>query len=140
MADSVQKIKETLALIPLMKSEFGITKNRDSCGELLYTGVAQSNVIDQLSVKVAEYFGKPYKAKGEGAFWANWFDSFVKSVGGIENDQTLYRKDISETIIIYCAFWPWGSNPVKTSVRIGILCKDDEERSRLLKDLEGSFK
>ena len=122
-----------------MKSQFGITRNRDSCGELLYTGVAQSDVIDELSKEVAKFFGEPYKAKGDGAFWANWFDSFVKSVGGIENDQTLYRKEVSSTVTMYCAFWPWGSNPVKTSVRIGVLCNDDNERSRLMKDLKGAF-
>ena len=136
---AVDTIKETLELIPLMKSKFGITRNRDSCDELLYTGVAQSDVIDELSQEVAKYFGSPYKAKGDGAFWANWFDSFVKSVGGIESDQTLYKKEISETVTMYCAFWPWGSNPVKTSVRIGVLCSDDKERSGLAKELKGSF-
>ena len=137
--NEVKTIKETLELIPLMKSQFGITRNRDSCDELLYTGVAQSNVIDDLGKEVAKYFGDPYKAKGDGAFWANWFDSFVKSVGGIESDQTLYRKEISPTVTMYCAFWPWGSNPVKTSVRIGVLCSNDEESSRLAKELKGSF-
>lgn len=122
-----------------MKSEFGITRNRDSCDELLYTGVAQSDIIEELSEKVKTFFGDPYKPAGEGAFWKNWFDSFVKSVGGIEKDQTLFKKEASETVTIYCAFWPWGSNPVKTSVRLGVLCNDADERHKLKKALKGCF-
>jgi len=139
MDETIDTIKATLALIPAMKRQFGVRANQRDCRPLLFTGVAESVVIERLEEHVSEYFGSPYKPAGSGAFFMNLFDSFVRSVGGVNRDQTLFRKNVTKDLTLFCAFWPWGSNPVKTSVRLGLICRTDDERKRVEGLLAGSF-
>ena len=135
----VVTFKEILAIIPEIRKQFGVIRNPDVKEALLYCGVADSNILPTLTPVVEKYFGTAYKPAGSWAFFKNWFDPFVKAIGGIRTDQTLFKKDIRENLWIYCAFWPWGSNPVKTSIRIGIICETDEEEDYLDKQLKTSF-
>jgi len=135
----VVTIKELLTVIPEIRQQFGVSRNPDVKEALLYCGVAESNIIPALTPLIEKYFGKAYKPAGSWAFFKNWFDPFVKAIGGIRTDQTLFKKDIRENLWVYCAFWPWGSNPVKTSIRIGIICETDEEEDYLDKQLKSSF-
>jgi hypothetical protein len=139
MKNYLPEIRKTLELISAIEKNFKIKPNNDVDDPLLYCGVADSNIIDTLTVEVEKHFGKAYKPAGEGAFFKNYFDRFVKEVGGARKDQTLFKKDIAEGIVMYCAFWPWGSNPVKTSVRIGLLCYGADERDFFARELKGEF-
>ena len=138
--NAVTGIQNALKLIPILKSQFNVKRNADEDDPLLFVGVAESNVIDALRPVVEEYFGPAYKPAGESAFWKNLFDSFVKSVGGVRTEQTLFKKEISPTLALFCAFWPWGSNPIKTSIRIGLLCDSEEEEHALVKDIKTFFR
>ncbi|MFZ2959574.1 MAG: hypothetical protein WA705_22035 [Candidatus Ozemobacteraceae bacterium] len=137
---AVETIKETLKLIPLLKTQFSVKRNSDEDDPTLFVGVAESNLIDALRPVVEAHFGPAYKPAGESAFWKNLFDSFVKSVGGVRTEQTLFKKEISPSVFLFCAFWPWGSNPVKTSIRIGLLCDVEEEEHALTKDVKAFFR
>lgn len=139
MQNQLKKIRDTLKIIDLIESKFKIKPNHDIDDPLLYCGVADSNIMTQLTEEVEKMFGKAYKPAGEGAFLKNFFDKFVREVGGARKEQTLYRKEISEQIFMYCAFWPWGSNPVKTSIRIGLVCYGADERDSFSKELKGDF-
>lgn len=125
------KIRDVMTIVPALKEKFQMERNSDGCDTLLFSGVAKSNIIAALAPLVEAKFGKPYKPAGEGAFLKNWFDAFVKDVGGVRFEQTLYRLDLGDDIGMYCAFWPWGSDPERTSIRIGILCPDDEAESQI---------
>lgn len=138
MEETINQIKKSLKIINDLTAKFGLVPNPDGCDTLLYTGVAESDILPGLTPVVETYFGLPYKPAGESAFLKNWFDSFVESVGGIRTEQTLYRREISADIALYCAFWPWSSNPIKTSVRIGLICPPDQE-DVLGRALEGYF-
>ncbi|MBF0501206.1 MAG: hypothetical protein HQM09_13795 [Candidatus Riflebacteria bacterium] len=139
-ANSVESIKTTLKLIPILKTQFNVKRNADEDDPLLFIGVAESNLIDKLRPVVEVHFGAPYKPAGESAFWKNLFDSFVKNIGGIRTEQTLFKKEISPTLALFCAFWPWGSNPVNTSIRIGLLCESEEEEQALAKEVKAFFR
>ncbi|MBF0409970.1 MAG: hypothetical protein HQM10_21685 [Candidatus Riflebacteria bacterium] len=140
MENIVESIKETLKLIPILKSSYNVKRNTDEDDPILFVGVAETNMIEQLRPVVEEYFGPPYKPAGTGSFWMNLFDSFVKSVGKIRKDQTLFKKDISPNIRLFCAFWPWGSEPVKTSIRIGIMFDSEAEEEELKKKIQNFFR
>ncbi len=140
MEKEIETIKETLKLIGELKTQFGIKRNADCDDPLMYAGVANSDVIANITPLVEKYFGKAYKPAGETAYLKNFFDGFVKNVGGARSDQTLFRKDISPVLTMYCAFWPWGSNPVNTSIRIGLLCETEEQEDEVVKLLKGCFK
>lgn len=139
MQNQVKKIREALKIIDLIEAKFKIKPNHDIDDPLLYCGVADSNIMTQLTEEVEKIFGKAYKPAGEGAFLKNFFDKFVREVGGARKEQTLFRKEISEQVFLYCAFWPWGSNPVKTSIRIGLVCYGADERDFFTKELKGDF-
>ncbi len=137
--ESVETIKTDLKLIGELKAAFKLQRNNDGCGPLVFAGVAESNIIPAISESVEKVFGKPYKAAGEGAILKNWFDGFVKAVGGVRTDQTLFRKTISPKLDLFCAFWPWGSNPVKTSIRLGLICYEEADEEEMAKALKGQF-
>jgi len=139
MQEAIKKIKEALQLIDELKRQFSVRRHPDGCDKLLYTGIAESNVIEKLMPVVEKKFGVAYKPAGQSALLKNWFDGFVKGVGGIRSDQTLFRLDITPELIMFCAFWPWGSEPVKTSIRIGLMCSDEELEKKLEKALQGCF-
>lgn len=139
MQNQVKKIREALKIIDLIEAKFKIKPNHDIDDPLLYCGVADSNIMTQLTEEVEKIYGKAYKPAGEGAFLKNFFDKFVREVGGARKEQTLFRKEISEQVFLYCAFWPWGSNPVKTSIRIGLVCYGADERDFFTKELKGDF-
>ncbi|MDD3148564.1 MAG: hypothetical protein PHD82_14820 [Candidatus Riflebacteria bacterium] len=139
MNKHLPEIRKILGLIDIIEGKYKIKPNHDVDDPLLYCGVADSNLITQLGEEVEKFFGKPYKPAGEGAFFKNFFDRFMREVGGARKDQTLFRKEISDSIVIYCAFWPWGSNPVKTSVRIGLVCYGADERDFFTRELKGEF-
>ncbi|HEY9068844.1 MAG TPA: hypothetical protein VIV61_01235 [Candidatus Ozemobacteraceae bacterium] len=139
MQEAITKIKEVLQLIDELKRQFAVRRHPDGCSKLLYTGVAESNLIDKLIPVVEKRFGPAYKPAGQSALLKNWFDGFVKGVGGIRRDQTLFRLDISPELSMFCAFWPWGSEPVKTSIRIGLLCADEDLEKKMESSLQGCF-
>lgn len=139
MSDVVPRIREILRVIPTMRKRCKVRRNKEACRPLLYVGVAESDVVAQLAELVEADFGPPYKPAGEGAFWKNLLDGFVKTVGGVSRDQTLYRLELAPKIQLFCAFWPWGSDPTRTSVRLGLLCADGADERRLSQELDGAF-
>ncbi len=140
IAENVKAIKQTLKLISVLEKNFSVKPNNSNNDDpTLYIGVAQSDIVEALTPEVEKYFEKPYKKAGDSAFWGNLFDNFIKSVGGINKDQTLYKKQIDDGVFLYCAFWPWGTAPVKTSIRIGLMCSSRELDEQYARELKGYF-
>lgn len=92
-------------------------------GELLFLGVTSPTAIPGIEGILEGSLGRPYKVKGDRALWMNFFERFVRDVGGIRRNQTLYRRPMTERIILYAALWPWATRPDKVSIRIGIHCR-----------------
>ena len=120
MDTHIDTIKETLSVIKELKSGFDLEPS-DSCNPLVFAGVVDSDIIQDITHLVEKYFGKAYKPAGKSAYIINLTDRFAKAIGGIRKEQTVYRKNVAPTLDLYCAFWPWGSNSVRTTVRIGVL-------------------
>lgn len=137
--ENVTEIKKDLKLISVLEKKYNIKPNNDVQEPMLYCGVAESDLIKVLSADVEQYFGKPFKPAGESCFFKNLFDRFLKNIGGARKDQTIYKKVIDENVVLFCAFWPWGSQPVKTSIRIGLLCYDEDEEAQYESKLKGYF-
>ncbi|MBN1292033.1 MAG: hypothetical protein JXB48_09370 [Candidatus Latescibacteria bacterium] len=120
MDTHVNTIKQTVQLIQEVKSNFDI-EITDSRDPQVFAGVVYSDILEKITPLVEKYFGPASKPAGKSAFITNLTDRFAKAIGGIRKEQTVFRKNVSSTLDLYCAFWPWGSNPVKTTVRIGVL-------------------
>jgi hypothetical protein len=134
-----EMLDHALTLISDLKREFKLKSNNRDKIPFFYCGVADSNIIEGIMLLVIKYFGNPYKASGEISFWMNFFDSFVKDVGGVRREQTLFRLDCGEGIQLFCAFWPWGSDPIKTSIRIGMLHDDSPEQMKRVEPFKNRF-
>lgn len=89
MKSYLPEIRKTLKLIDVIEKKYNIKPNNDVDEPLLYCGVADTDLISRLAVEVEEYFGKTYKPAGEGAFFKNFFDKFVREVGGTRKEQTV---------------------------------------------------
>ncbi|MBU0483601.1 MAG: hypothetical protein KKB30_03710 [Proteobacteria bacterium] len=139
MKEHIQTIREDLKIIGELHARFPLKKNEDSCGPLLYTCIAPSELVEDLKIFVRQYFGPPYKEAGEGVFFKNLFDKFARAVGGMGKDQTYFRKEISSDLVLCCAFWPWSGNSGKTSVRFELLVGKPVESEALAAALTGSF-
>ena len=138
MKDHLQIVEKTMDLIGELKTTYEI-KPPDSKDPLLYTGVVEADVIAQITPIVEKYFGSPFKPAGQSALFKNLMDGFSKTIGGMRKEQTVFRKDISKSLYLYCAFWPWGSNPVNTTIRIGILTTGKEEIEKEIYDIMGKY-
>lgn len=103
----------------------------DTHNVLLRTTVVPSDRVPQLLPVVTELMGPAVKPAGTSAMWKNWFDPFFKAVGGSEKQQRLFRRDLADRLSLYVAFWPWASDPTRTSLRIGVACWDDARRQAL---------
>ncbi|NLI79704.1 MAG: hypothetical protein GX442_25080 [Candidatus Riflebacteria bacterium] len=140
MDEREKAIREALKVIPEMKTRFGVKRNAQENDPLMFVGVTETAAIKDVAPLVEQYFGKAYKPPGETAFLMNLFDHFVKEVGGVRREQTLFRKEIGKGLNLFCAFWPWASDPTKTSVRIGLLCAEEDEERALAKTLKDAFR
>ncbi len=140
MEDKLKAIREALRVIPEMKTRFGVKRNQQENDPLMFVGVTDTSAIKDIAPLVEEFFGKPYKPPGETAFLMNLFDHFVKEVGGVRREQTLFRKEIGKGLNLFCAFWPWASDPAKTSVRIGLLCAEEKVEKALAKAVKDAFR
>jgi hypothetical protein len=92
-------------------------------GELLFLGVTSPTAIPGLERIFESSLGRPYKERDRRALWMNFFERFVRDVGGIRRNQTLYRRPMGDSVTLYAALWPWATRPDKVSVRIGLHCR-----------------
>ena len=67
MEQNLDKIKNTLKIIDNIEKKYKIKRNADVDDPLLYCGVAQSNIINDLSEDVKAYFSD-HKPAGKSAF------------------------------------------------------------------------
>jgi hypothetical protein len=140
MEKIVRKVKDISVLIDTLKQTHGVRKNNiTDPSPLLFTGVIDSEKIGDITPVVKINFGEPFKAAGEKAFMKNLFNSFARSIGGMQVDQTVFRKEIGPGLTLFCSFWPWASNPDKTSVRLGLLCKNANQEIIMADQLSAYF-
>lgn len=126
---------EILGRLSWLVSELGakadLKLNADKRNVLVQSTVIPSDRVPKLIPVVTELMGAPIKPAGESAIWKNWVDPFFKAVGGCERQQSLWSKPIEAKSALYLAFWPWASEPTRTSLRAGIACWDSAQLARL---------
>jgi len=127
MSDGNEHVRDIATLIEELRGQFGVKANPESCGPLLFVGIAESDDVQKFHAHVERRFGHAYKPAGSTAFLKNLADPLVRKLGGIRKEQTLFAKDLGKDVTAYCMFWPWGSNPKKVSVRVGFLCAPEDE-------------
>ena len=137
--DDSQVLAELGKVVGELRERGPLDLRRDKRDPLLHTTVVGTPRVADLTAIVANVLGQPYKPAGKGAFFMSWFDPFVKAVGGVERQQTLFRRDLVPGLSLYCAFWPWASEPGRTSIRIGLACLD-AKRAKSLADLSAPAK
>lgn len=84
----------------------------------LYQVTASGYAINDLSAKLAEFFGTAAKSPGETLPADLRFLPAVKMLGGIRKDQALFLKKL-KTGSFYGALWPWQREPDKIEILMG---------------------
>ena len=139
MNDQLQTVEKTMTIIGELKTSCKIEPS-DSGDPLTYAGVVDSDLIKEISPMAEKYFGVVYNPAGKSNFFGNLTDDFSKAIGGIRKEQTVFRKNISKNLDLYCAFWPWASKPSLTTVRIGAVCSQEEMGKEISSIMEKEIK
>src|SRR2546423_270076 len=130
MEDS-QVINELSVVVAELVKRASLEMQPDRRNVLMRTTVVPTDKVPRVLDVVAELLGPAVKPAGKSAWWKNWVDPFYRSVGGIQREQTLFRRELCAGLSLYCAFWPWASDPKRVSIRVGISCGDEARRKAL---------
>ncbi len=98
----------------------------------LYQTTSVGREIGQLEKILSKFFGAPVKPADKALPRKLRKSSVVKSLGGIQKDQSLFTLDL-KTGQFYGALWPWRRNKSKIEIHLGF-CSDwmtDEDYEQL---------
>ena len=88
----------------------------------LYQTTSVGRDIGQLEEVLSKFFGEPVKPADKSLPRKLRKSSVVKSLGGIQKDQSLFTLDL-KTGQFYGALWPWRRNKAKIEIHLGY-CSD----------------
>ena len=97
METHTDTIKQTLSVIGELKSNFEI-EPADSGNPLIFAGIVNSDIVQDIIPVAEKYFGQVYKPAGKSTFMTNLTDKFAKAIGGIRKEQTVFRKTVSQSL------------------------------------------
>ena len=129
--------QELNALASELLKTFEMDLRPDDRNPLTRVTVVGPKKLKKVEAAMEQVFGVAFKPAGTSAIWKNLVNSLVKGVGGIKRDQTLFQKELEPQVFLYCAFWPWESDPGRISVRVGLWAIDAKVRDQLTAALSG---
>ena len=86
--------------------------------------VLRRSDLERCASLVGQVFGPPAKGFGQRAAFAPDTKPIVEALAGIRPEQCLYLKPGLDRSMLYAAFWPWGTDPQRITLKIGIYCGD----------------
>ena len=131
-------IEQFEALLADLKKSSGLQMDPHESDPALRLAVVESKDLPALSAVLQRHLGEAFIPAGTSAFFKNLLDSFVRSIGGVRREQTLYRKSFESGTTLYCAIWPWASRPTRVSIRVGLHDSDSGRRQKIQEMLSGS--
>lgn len=139
MKQQPETLLELLRVVGELETLFGVQRNVAACNPLLFVGVTDAQTLERLHPVVEQHFGPPMKRAGGETFTDKPSEGFVRAIGGVRLDQTLFLSNVVEGHSVYCVFWPWGSNPLRVSIRVGVIAGDDGTAAALAEQLQPVF-
>ena len=70
---------------------------------------------------LVRHFGAAAKEFGKPAAFTGAAARGVERVGGIETNQCLFLSITDERSAVYAALWPWQSDPMRVTLKVGIV-------------------
>jgi hypothetical protein len=75
--------------------------------------------IDAVDAVVQEHLGEPVKT-ASGKLPSDFAHAeLLDAMGGVRGGQTLYLQDVGNGLVLYVAFWPWGSG-ARITIKVGV--------------------
>ena len=105
-----------------LKNKIPLEIRQSSKGEDYLEAVVQSKDLDALTAVLTKHLGHPIKKAGKGAEFTGEVRKIADSLGGIRAEQTFYYSDKDEAVY-YAALWPWASDPLRITLKAGIIKK-----------------
>ncbi|MBI3996227.1 MAG: hypothetical protein HY352_01085 [Candidatus Omnitrophica bacterium] len=63
--------------------------------------------------------GQPVKAFGRPATLAPAHQHSVNKLGGVRGNQCLFLKAMDASVVAYALLWPWESDPMRVTIKVG---------------------
>jgi hypothetical protein len=105
-----------------LKSKIPMELRSNSKGNEYVEAVIQKKDIEALTAILVEYMGHPVKKPGKPVKFNSEAQKIVDSIGGIRNEQEFYYCE-KDDAIYYAALWPWQSDPLRITLKAGIIKK-----------------
>lgn len=70
---------------------------------------------------LVQHFGAAAKDFGKRAAFAGAAAKCVERVGGIQTNQCLFLSMRDGRSAVYAALWPWSSDPMRVTLKVGIV-------------------
>jgi hypothetical protein len=84
-----------------------------------FEAVFMSKDLEKMTLMLKEGLGEPIKPAGKDVRFAKDMQKIVDLIGGLRREQSFYVKSGSDKHT-YAALWPWQSDPLKITLKIGI--------------------
>ena len=82
----------------------------------LVAPTADREAIDAI---VADVMPPPVKPAGGPLSLDFEAKDLLEALGGVRGNQTLYVKELGDSLLVYVAYWPWG-NGTQFTIKIGV--------------------
>ena len=110
--------RDFLTLVELLDTLPNMQKTPYDVTRSLYQAVSQGRDIPTLGKELEGFFGPPKKPAGKPMPVKLKFNSTLKYLNGIRDDQVLYLRK-SKNGVFYGALWPWHKKPGNITVHLG---------------------
>jgi len=69
---------------------------------------------------LVQHLGSSVKEFAQPAKFSKEIQRLVNDLGGVRVEQSLFLKTVEGSQTIYAALWPWASNPLRITLKVGL--------------------
>ena len=103
-----------------LKAKIPMELRPTSKGEEYIEAVIEKKNLEALTQVLVEHMGHPLKKPGKRVAFKGNVQKVVDSIGGIRDEQTFYYCEKDDGTY-YAAVWPWQSDPLRITLKAGVI-------------------
>ena len=108
------------SLIASLRSTIPMLVRSAPASEDYLEGVLAREELQRCCALLSERLAPPIKDFGKAAAFEPPVQKVVASLGGIRLEQCLFLKQGEEGHAVYAALWPWASDPLRITLKVGV--------------------
>jgi len=110
-----------LDIITSIRSSFKLEERPSPEPEKYFEAVIQRTELKRCVDLLETNLGSPVKPFDQDLKLDKGIQKIADDLGGIWKDQCLFLKQNESQEFIFAAFWPWGSDPERITLKLGLV-------------------